>query len=555
MTSADARAAPGSGWRRAALAAYVVLTIFAHPQRIGGIVIDGGLVLGPVSVAALLVGIAGGTPRRAARDAFFAAWLAHAGILHWIWIVTVRYGGATDALGVLAVLALATYPAAATAGVAAAVRWLAARDAAGPIVVAALFVLGDHLQSFVASGFPWSLLGYTQLEDPGLLPWARVGGVYAVGFGAALGGALVAAAVVAVSRGRPLGARVRRGAVVWVALHAVGLGLGATAGAPSGPVVRVAALQGSFEQGLKWSRERYSRTLEVYETLTRRAAAEGATLIAWPETAVPGPIELDPEAAGRVDDLARRTGATLVVGAVGIRPTPDGRAVAAWYDSAFLVEPDGRWAGRYDKSHLVPFGEYVPFRAVLGRLVGAIARGAAPLDVSAGREPVALSVRLETAAAGAASSVRVGVPICYELLFPDRVRRFVDDGAQVLVAITNDAWYGRTGAPHQFLAITAMRAAETGVALVRAANTGVSGLIDETGRVQAQSGLFERGYVIGDVRLAGTTAPTFYARHGDRFVQACWAGAAWVVVRALRRRRDDGTQVDSGSGVAPRPAA
>jgi apolipoprotein N-acyltransferase len=131
----------------------------------------------------------------------------------------------------------------------------------------------------------------------------------------------------------------------------------------------------------------------------------------------------------------------------------------------------------------------------------------------------------------------------------------VDDGAQVLVAITNDAWYGRTGAPHQFLAITAMRAAETGVALVRAANTGVSGLIDETGRVQAQSGLFERGYVIGDVRLAGTTAPTFYARHGDRFVQACWAGAAWVVVRALRRRRDDGTQVDSGSGVAPRPAA
>ena len=144
---------------------------------------------------------------------------------------------------------------------------------------------------------------------------------------------------------------------------------------------------------------------------------------------------------------------------------------------------------RYDKTHLVPFGEYVPLRAVLGRLLGAVARGIAESDVSAGLVPRALELTWPARGARASeqttrTGVMVGVPICYELLFPDLVRRFVDDGAGVLLAITNDAWYGSTGAPHQFLAITAMRSAETGVWIVRAANTGISAIIDGRGRVR-----------------------------------------------------------------------
>jgi apolipoprotein N-acyltransferase len=137
------------------------------------------------------------------------------------------------------------------------------------------------------------------------------------------------------------------------------------------------------------------------------------------------------------------------------------------------------------------------------------------------------------------AEVPVGVPICYELLFPDLMRRFAADGARVLLAITNDAWYGRTGAPHQFLVMTALRAAESRRWTARAANTGVSALIDERGRVRAQTRIFERGLLVGEVELASPDdEPTFYVRHGDWFAWACWAAAAAAALfGALRPRR------------------
>jgi apolipoprotein N-acyltransferase len=135
--------------------------------------------------------------------------------------------------------------------------------------------------------------------------------------------------------------------------------------------------------------------------------------------------------------------------------------------------------------------------------------------------------------------VTVGIPICYELLFPHLVRRFVAGGAGVLLAITNDAWYGRTGAPYQFLAITALRSAETGVWTARAANTGVSAFIDGRGRVREGTPIFERGLLVSDVPLRSAAgAQTFYVRHGDVFALSCWAGVvALLGLAGLRRRR------------------
>jgi apolipoprotein N-acyltransferase len=135
-------------------------------------------------------------------------------------------------------------------------------------------------------------------------------------------------------------------------------------------------------------------------------------------------------------------------------------------------------------------------------------------------------------------AVTVGVPICYELLFPDLVRRFVGDGADVLFAITNDAWYGRTGAPYQFLVMTAMRSAEGRVWTARAANTGVSALIDQRGRVREQTRIFERGFLVGEVSVRPPgVADSFYARHGDLFAWLCWGGLLVLWVRALVQRR------------------
>ena len=210
-----------------------------------------------------------------------------------------------------------------------------------------------------------------------------------------------------------------------------------------------------------------------------------------------------------------------------------GSRASRYYDSAFAIGPSGDFGERYDKTHLVPFGEYLPLRDVLGLLVRAVATGVAPSDVTAGPAPRALAVELPGGAV-----VRAGVPICFELLFPDLMRRFAADGAELLLAITNDAWYGRTGAPYQFLAITALRSAETRLWTARAANTGVSAFIDGRGRVRAQTRIFEPGYLVADVpRHQQPRESTFYVRHGDVFAVACAIVALVAIGVGARRAR------------------
>jgi apolipoprotein N-acyltransferase len=297
--------------------------------------------------------------------------------------------------------------------------------------------------------------------------------------------------------------------------------------------VLVAVLQGDIDQGVKWSADWAERTLEIYEGLTHQAVARGARVVVWPETAVPGSPDADGDLRARLETLARETRAVLVVGGVGVRwLRSPGRAPYQVFDSGFVFDADGHLRSRYDKTHLVPFGEYLPLRGLIGRFVRAVATGSAGIDVSAGAAPRAVALRVGD------RTLPVGIPICYELLFPNLVRRFVDDGARVLLAITNDAWYGRTGAPFQFLAITAMRSAETGTWTARAANTGVSAFIDGRGRVREQTRIFERDLLVGDVplRRAGA-APTFYARHGDVFAWACWASLLGLGALGWRRGR------------------
>jgi len=292
----------------------------------------------------------------------------------------------------------------------------------------------------------------------------------------------------------------------------------------------VAVVQGNIEQGAKWSPEWFERTLGIYESMTREAGAAGAQVIVWPETAVPGAIGSDPRQAQRLEALAEETGALLVIGAVGLEAGPDGRRSV--FDSAFIVDPNAGLVARYDKTHLVPFGEYMPLAELLGRFFKAVARGVAENAVTAGPAPYALKLSVDGLA------LTAGVPICYELLFPDLVRRFVNDGAGMLLAITNDAWYGRTGAPYQFLAMTAMRSAETRVWTARAANTGVSAIIDARGRVLERTQIFERDWLQADVPIRSAPAGgTFYSRHGDVFAWACWALSGLGFWRARKRGR------------------
>jgi apolipoprotein N-acyltransferase len=507
--------------------------LLAFPHPIAGHVFDAGWLFAWIAPALFLHALRGLAPRRAALWGFLISWAAYSAILHWIYVVTVSYGHAHPVVGVIAPIALASYIAVFGALFAGSQAWLAARGLASPWSAALAWAALDHLRSFALSGFPWAELGYAQHENVAMLGLASFTAVYGLSFVSALGGAaLLDAALAMRARARP-GVPVLAAFAAVAALHGLGL---AAPHAEITATLRVAVIQGNIDQGVKWNAAWIESTLAKYEALSRAAASSGAELIVWPETAVPGALEALPALRARIEALARETRAALVVGGVGLALDVRGRPTA-YYDSAFVLGPDGEWRDRYDKSHLVPFGEYIPFQDWLGRVLSAVARGIAQVGVEASDAPRAVVVPLRDG-----REVRAGTPVCYELLFPDLVRRFAADGGRALLAITNDAWYGRTGAPYQFLAITELRAAETGLAIARAANTGVSAFIDGAGKVHDATPIFEPAYRVFDLPLhpAPATA-TFYVRHGDVFAYACWAlWLAYFVVGVYRRRASHG---------------
>ena len=529
------------GRRAAWLAAFALAFPLSFPHPVGTHVLDLGLVLAWFAPALLLLGLRGLAPRAAAVAAFAAGLVAHALLFHWIYVATVDYGHAPAPVGVLAAIGLGLYPALFFAVFGAAWAVLSRAKLGSPIAAAALWVALEHARSFVATGMPWGLIGYTQHANAALVAWVPFTGVWGLSFVVVAVSATLARVVVLRRADATLGLVLAAFAAL---LGAGALDLARDPGQPS-ETIRIGVLQGNVDQDVKWSPEWAERTLADSAALTRRAADDGARVVVWPETAVPGSPDYDPILAERLAELARELRVALVVGAVGVEPHAAGGL--RYFDSAFVIAPDGTFADRYDKTHLVPFGEYVPFRALVGRFVEAIARGAANTDVSPGRAPRAVAVPLADG-----TTLLAGVPICYELLFPDAVRRFFAPfgasspagsvGAEMLLAITNDAWYGRTGAPYQFLVMTALRSAENRVWTVRAANTGISAVIDDRGRVRMQTPLFEQTLLVADVpRRPAPVGGSFYARYGDWLPIACWLASAGLVLAAWRRR---GVQAD-----------
>jgi apolipoprotein N-acyltransferase len=525
--------------RLALLAGYAGATFLSFPHPLGERVIDLGLIFGWLSPALLIVGVRGLAPGQAAKTAFVAGVCAHAALMHWLYIVSVVYGHAAPPLGLLAPIGGGIHAGVYVAMFAAAWVWLDRRGLASPWSAAVLWVAFEHFRTEGPLGFPWGTLGYSQHDNPVLLAWVAYTGVYGMSFALALGGAGLAQAAT------DLRIRGKMTTGSWVAfagvaaIFAIGVSLPSRSPEQGADTIRTAVVQGNIEQGVKWDEGWMERTLVIYEDLSREAARAGAELIVFPESAIPGALNSDVVLRSRLAALARETGVAFAIGSVAVEIRP-GHPMPAFFDSAFLLEPNGRFGDRYDKSRLVPFGEYVPLRDWLGALFEAIARGMATFGLTPGPGPRAMKLSTPAVEAG---QLTVGVPICYELLFPELTRRFVRDGAEMLLAITNDAWYGRTGAPHQFLAMTAVRSAENEVWTARAANTGVSAIIDSRGRVRLQTRIFERGFLVADVPLRPSPlGGTFYSRHGDLFVYLCWAGVAGLALAGLIRKKRELTQ-------------
>ena len=439
------------------------------------------------------------------------------GTIYWVTEVMSVYGHLEFFVAVLVNAALIAYLALFPAIFAVVVRRLVARLGPGALLVSPLVWVTTELgRTYIITGFPWVLLGYSQVT---VLPVAQLASVFGVyGLSALVAGVSAAAALAALGTDRkrfvPLATSVI--AVVLVAVWG-GLRLNASSLTASGETLRVGILQGNVDQAEKWDPARATGIFGDYLQKTQTAISQGAQLVVWPEASTPYTFEDDVQATEQLRSIVQRSGVPLLLGSNQVERGPATR----YYNSAFLLSADGRTAGVYRKMHLVPFGEYVPLKKILFF--------AAPLT-----EEVADFSPGETGALLPLNGHPLNVAICYEIVYPALVRAFAVHGSELLVTITNDAWFGRTSAPYQHFEQASMRAIENGRYLVRAANTGISGVVDPYGRVLAASGIFEPAVMMEQVRFV--RARTIYTSIGDVFAYASVIATLALLVLARAPR-------------------
>lgn len=429
--------------------------------------------------------------------------LLYLGSCYWVYHVMHVYGGleAPVAIGVLLLFCgiLALFNA-----VFSSLLVLAARRGAhgrrNALLLAPFLWVGLELARSRITGFPWDLLGTAQVDNIPVTRMATITGVYGVSFLIVLVNAGIAASWLTPERWR------RRLLPITLAV-AVMLQMGVLANPHPLPAEHAAVLvQANVPLDEHWTLESFNQTLNQLKRMSvaPRQSGRRPELIVWPESPAPF-FDSDDNFRISLSALAREQNAYVVAGAVGLLPgatsaTPD---IA---NRAALVAPNGDWVGHYDKIHLVPFGEYVPFKSVfvfaqkLTREVGDYRPGTARTVFNAGGQ-------------------RLGVFICYESVFPDEVRRFAAGGAQVFINISNDGWYGEHGAPGQHLNMARMRAIENNRWLLRDTNTGVTASIDPYGRVVQQLPRNMRTALMAPHGLIDSQ--TFYTRHGDWFAWTC----------------------------------
>jgi apolipoprotein N-acyltransferase len=437
--------------------------------------------------------------------------LYYIGTVHWVTNSVHFYGGIPLVPASLITLLLCAYLAVYPALFGAAAVHL--RNT-GPrlffIAAPALWTALELARTYVFSGFPWALLGYTQYSALPVIQAADITGVYGVSFLILL--VNVAAAEFIMNRKD----RVAVVTAVLVLSLALGYGFARLHAPVQTGGIGISVVQGNIEQDKKWDPAYQSEVLGTYKRLTLEALGRHPDLIIWPETATPfyfnGGSSGDRALTSDLVAFVRQNHTPLLFGSPTYEVKPNRHIIGR--NSAFLLSADGRLEATYHKMHLVPFGEYVPLKKILffvEKMVQAIG------DFQGGDEYTVMTVPYGEP--NGRKEAKLSTVICYEIIFPDLVRRFVKDGASILTTITNDAWFGRTAAPYQHFSMAVFRAVENRVPVARAANTGISGFIDAQGRILETSGIFTEADLTRT--LVPGTEKTFYTRYGDVFSYAC----------------------------------
>jgi len=385
--------------------------------------------------------------------------------------------------------------------------------------IPSVWVILEHLRSYLFTGFPWALMGFSQYRNLPIIQIADITGVWGVSF-----------LIVLINAGAYLILRKKsKNKILLISLIALFLTLAygffklnySAKGLVASKALKVSVIQGNIPQHLKWNLGAVNFVLNNYKTLTVQAAQDKPDLVIWPEASVPGIFGQDDHEYAQVFSLAKEQNINLLVGAVS-------QFNQNYFNSALLVNKAGQLTAIYNKLHLVPFGEFIPFKKTFPFL-----ETIAPIgDITAGDNYTIFKQPAE-----------FGVLICFEDLFPELSRRFIKNGAKFLINITNDAWYKEGSAPYQHFAASVFRAIENHVYLARAANTGISGFIDPCGRILAkvcdlhQKDIFVNGQISQKIYLQSNQF-TFYNLYGDVFISFCLILACFILLMSIIRKKE-----------------
>ena len=416
----------------------------------------------------------------------------------------------------------------------------------GFFVFPCLWVTLELIRTYALSGMPWGLLGYSQYRQIEIIQIADHMGVYGVSFLIVLVNVALAEFL---SWLMPYFRNFRPARLPWELAAMAALlvtlswqyGLVTLSETPFSDVPRssitVGVVQPNVDQAVKWDTAYREETIARFDRLTEKLG-RATDLVVWPEAATPFVFEREPVYQLQLMALANRAQAPILFGSPAVRFYPDRRPYLM--NSAYLLAPDGQLLGRYDKHHLVPFGEYIPFKSSLLFFLDKLVEGIGDFEPGTGSAVLTLTPKSKSATAGKAEAIpkpiSFGVAICYEVIFPNLVRQFAANGAEFLVTVTNDAWFGPSAAASQHFSMVVFRSVENHLAFARSANTGISGFIDPFGRIVEATPIFTEQAVKATMHV--WRPYTFYSRHGDVFAYGCAIICALLFLFGIFRTKE-----------------
>jgi apolipoprotein N-acyltransferase len=476
-----------------------------------------------IALVPLLYALKGLSPGGGLRIGFIAGLVHFLSLLYWLVPVMRTYGYLPSYLAISILFLFSAVLALFMAVFSMTLAALGEKPVRCMILIPPIWVALEYMRTFIFSGFPWELMGYSQFGRLQLIQISDIFGVYGVSFLILLSNTSIFFTILFFTKKRwrnsAISKRLMAGSLIALILC---LGLTLVYGfwrinaieqlITASPKARITVVQGNIAQGVKWNPASQIATIKKYSRLSSSAKRDNPDLVVWPESATPFYFSYEIKPSKMVMESIRQVNADFLFGSPSFVRRNN---IVEYYVSAYLVSPQRKTISRYDKVHLVPYGEYVPLKKwvpFLGKMVAHVG------DFVAGQKGTTLGWKNDN----------LGVQICYEIIFPGLSRAMVNNNATLLINITNDAWFGKTSGPYQHFSMTVFRAVENRRALARAANTGISGFVDPVGRILASTPLMQEAVVTRPVPLI--KEKTIYTRFGDVFAWTCLAVTLSVIL-------------------------